>query len=182
MRRVFPSGECLKSYGDGAISRSNVMTDVKTEWASVEEHDNAMRNAIERRAYRLYELDGFTAGHDQEHWFQAERQLTSQDIEFSIGNDFLTARLSLENCSASTLLISVSVHSILIFGLRDDAGEHCDGVDRECLRILSLPVEVDAAGVTVEFCDTDLALRLPLAVGDSTFACGAGRNRLEDGV
>jgi hypothetical protein len=74
------------------------------------------------------------------------------------------------------------VHSILIFGLGDDAGEHCDGVDRECLRILSLPVEVDAAGVTVEFCDTDLALRLPLAVGDSTFACGAGRNRLEDGV
>src|SRR5580704_7385091 len=55
----FPSGECPKSYGDGAMSRSNVMTDVKTEWASVEEHDNAMRNAIERRAYRLYEL-GFT--------------------------------------------------------------------------------------------------------------------------
>ena len=148
------------------------MTDVKTEWASVEEHDNAMRNAIERRAYRLYELDGFTAGHDQEHWFQAERQLTSQDIEFSIGNDFLTARLSIGSCS-SALLISVSAHSILIFGLRDDAREDCDGLDRECLRILSLPVEVDAAGITVEFCDTGLALRLPLAVGDSTFAKSA---------
>jgi hypothetical protein len=144
------------------------MTDVKTEWASLEEHEDAMRNAIERRAYGLYELDGFTAGHDQEHWFQAERQLTNQDIQFSIVNDFLTARLSIGSCSAATLLISVSAHSILIFGLRGDAGEHCDGVDRECLRILSLPVEVDAAGVTVEFCDTDLALRLPLAVGDST--------------
>ena len=66
MRRVFRSGECLKSCGDGVISRSKVMTDVKTEWASVEEHDNAMRNAIELRAHRLYELDGFTAGHDQE--------------------------------------------------------------------------------------------------------------------
>ena len=158
------------------------MTDVKTEWASLEEHDDAMRNAIERRAYGLYELDSFTAGRDEEHWFQAERQLTNQDAEFSIGNDFLAARLLIGSCSASTLLISVSAHSILIFGLRDDAGEHCGGVDRECLRILSLPVEVDAAGMTVEFCDTNLALRLPLAVGDSTFVCGAGRNRLEDGI
>jgi hypothetical protein len=148
------------------------MTDVKTEWASLEEHDDAMRNAIERSAYRLYELDGLTAGRDQEHWFQAERQLTSQGIEFSIENDFLTARLSIGSFS-STLLISASAHSILIFGLRDDASEDPDGVDRECLRILSLPVGVDAAGVTVEFCDTDLALRLPLAVGDSTFAKSA---------
>lgn len=149
------------------------MTDVKTEWASLEEHDDAMRHAIERRAYRLYELDGFTAGHDQEHWFQAERQITSQDIEISIGNDFLTARLSIGRCSASTLLISVSVHSILIFGIRDDTNEDFDSVDRECLRILLLPVEVDAAGVTAEFCDTDLALRLPLAVGESAFAKSA---------
>ena len=149
------------------------MTDVKTEWASLEEHDEAMRNAIERRAYELYELDGFVDGHDQEHWFRAERQLASEDIELSIENDFLTARLPLGNCSASTLLISFSVHSILMFSLKDDANEDRDGIDRECLRILSLPVEVDAARVTFEFCDTDLSLRLPLAVGDSTFARSA---------
>ena len=149
------------------------MNDAKTEWASLEEHDDAMRNAIERRAYELYEIDGFSDGHDQEHWLHAERQLTSQDIELSIENDFLTARLSIAACSASTLLISVSVHSILIFRLRDVAVEHCDGVDRECLRIISLPVEVDAARVTFEFCDTDLVLRLPLVVGDSTFAKSA---------
>ena len=59
------------------------MIDVKTERATLEEHDDAMRNAIERRAYGLYEFDSFTAGRDQEHWFQAERQLTNQDIEFS---------------------------------------------------------------------------------------------------
>ena len=35
------------------------MTDVKTEWVSQEEHGDAMRNALERRAYELYELDGF---------------------------------------------------------------------------------------------------------------------------
>ena len=149
------------------------MTDVKTEWASLEQHDDAMRNAIERRAYELYQLDGFVDRHDQEHWFCAERQLTRQDIELSIENDFLTAPLSTGNCSASTLVISVSVHSILIFGLKDDADEDRDGIDRECLRILSLPVEVDAARVTFEFCDTDLSLRLPLAVGDSAFARSA---------
>jgi hypothetical protein len=149
------------------------MTDVKTEWASLEEHDDAMRNVIERRAYELYELDGFVDGHDREHWFRAKRQLTSQDIELSIENDFLTARVSTGNCSASTLLISVSVRSILIFSLKDDANEGWDGIDRECFRILSLPVEIDAARVTFEFCDPDLSLRFPLAVGDSTYARSA---------
>ncbi len=73
------------------------MTDVKTEWASLEEHDDAMRNAIERRAYRLYELDEASPPDaTRTTGFQAERQLTSLDIELSIGNDFLTAPRSVD--------------------------------------------------------------------------------------
>ena len=51
---------------------------VKTEFASVEENDGLIRKAIERRAYELYELDGFKDGSDQEHWFRAEKELTIQ--------------------------------------------------------------------------------------------------------
>jgi len=50
----------------------------------LEEHDNAQRKAIERRAHTLYEIDGFKDGRDQEHWFRAERELTIQDVPLSI--------------------------------------------------------------------------------------------------
>ncbi len=65
----------------GQLARRGVMTEVKTELASVEEHDNAVRKAIERMAYTLYQLDGFKDGHDQE---RAERELTIQGVPFSI--------------------------------------------------------------------------------------------------
>ena len=141
------------------------MTEVKTESASLEEHADVVRKAIERRAYTLFELDGFKDGHDQEHWFRAERELTIQDVSFSIENDAVTVRLALEDYPASTLVVSVSARSVLIFSLEDDASSDCEGVDREFLRIISLSVEVDTARVTCELDDRNLALRLPLVAG-----------------
>ena len=46
---------------------------IKTEFASVEENDGLIRKAIERRAYELYELDGFKNGSDQETGFEPRR-------------------------------------------------------------------------------------------------------------
>jgi hypothetical protein len=60
------------------------MTEVQTESANLEEHDNAVRKAIERRAHALYAFGGFEDGHDREHWGQAERELMIQDVPFSI--------------------------------------------------------------------------------------------------
>jgi hypothetical protein len=144
------------------------MTELKTELASVEEHDNSVRKAIERRAFTLYELDGLKDGRDQEHWFRAEQELTKQDVPFSIENDAVTVRLALENFPASTLVISISARSVLVFSLDDDANGDRGGMNRELLRIISLPVEVDAAGVTCEQDDSDLVIRLPLAAGACT--------------
>jgi hypothetical protein len=69
---------------------------VKTEFASVEENDGSIRKAIERRAYELYERDGSKDGSDQEHWFQAENELTIRDATCSIQNDEVTVRIALE--------------------------------------------------------------------------------------
>jgi hypothetical protein len=141
----------------------------------LEEHDDAVRKTIERRAYTLYERDGFADGHDHEHWFEADRELMIQDVPLSIDNDAVTVRLAIEGFPASTLLISNSARSVLIFSLKDDASSDVEGIDREHLRTISLSVEIDAARVTCELEDTDLALRLPLVVGAPTFsksACG----------
>jgi hypothetical protein len=146
----------------------------KTELASVEEHDDAVRKAIERRAYTLYERDGFIGGRDQQHWFQAQEELTIKDVPFSIEIDAVTARLALEDFPASTLVISISARSVLIFSLNDDPSNDCEDINRELLRIISLPVEVDAARATCELNERDLALKLPLASGApafSNFAC-----------
>jgi hypothetical protein len=143
------------------------MIEVKTELASVEEHDNAVRKAVERRAYTLYELDGLKEGHDQHHWFRAEREIVNQDVTFSLENDAVTVRLAMEDFPASTLVVSISARSVLIFSLNDES------TNRECVRIISLPVAVDPARVTHEPDEKDLALRLPLAASALPFSKSA---------
>jgi len=137
------------------------MTEVKTELASVEENDNAARKAIEQRAYTLYELDGFKNGHDQEHWFRAELELTAHGASLSIESDAITVRMAIEDFP-SALVVSISARSLLILGLKDGSSNGSGGNNRDLLRVISLPLEVDSAQVTCELDDRDLALRLPL--------------------
>jgi hypothetical protein len=143
--------------GHRLVRRTPVI--VKTEFASVEENDGLIRKAIERRAYELYELDGFKDGSDQEHWFRAENELTIQDVTCSTQNDLVTFRLPMEGFSASTVLVSISARSVLILSLEDEARP--GGTDSDFLRVVSLPVAVDATRVTCELNGGDLVLRLP---------------------
>jgi hypothetical protein len=132
---------------------------VKTEFASVEGNDGEIRKAIERRAYELYERDGSKDGSDQEHWFRAEKELTIQEVTCSIENDEVTFRLPLEGFFAATILVSISARSALILGLEDESRP--GGIDSDFLRVVSLPVAVDAARVTCELDGGDLVLKLP---------------------
>jgi hypothetical protein len=102
--------------------------------------------------------------------FRAERELTIQDVPLSIQNDAVTVKLAIEDFPASTLIVSISARSVLILSLKDDASNDCEGAKREFLRIISLPVEVDAARVTSELDDRDLAIRLPLLAGALSFS------------
>jgi hypothetical protein len=116
------------------------------------------RKAIERRAYELYELDRFKEGSDQEHWFRAEKELTIQDVTCSIENDLVTFRLPTEGFSASTVLVSISARSVLILNLEESRP---GGTDSDFLRVVSLPVDVDATRVTCELDGGELVLKLP---------------------
>ena len=133
---------------------------VKTEFASVEENDGSIRKAIERRAYELYERDGSKDGSDQQHWFQAEQELTIQHAPCSIEDGELTIRLPMKGFPASTVLISISARSALILNLEDESTNHPGGIDGDFLRVVSLPVAVDATRVTCELDGGDLVLKL----------------------
>jgi HSP20 family molecular chaperone IbpA len=133
----------------------------RTEFASVEENDGSIRKAIERRAYALYERAGSKHGSDREHWFQAEQELTIQDAACSIEDDEVTIRLPMKGFSGSTVLVSISARSALILSLEDEPSNHPGGIDSDFLRVVSLPVAVDAARVTCELDGGDLVLTLP---------------------
>jgi hypothetical protein len=121
----------------------------------------------------LYERDGSKDGSDQEHWFRAEKELTIQDATCSFEDDEVTVRwwsrfelrplptvrLPLDGFSTSTVLVSISASSALILSLEDEARP--DGIDSDFLRMVSLPVAVDATRVTCELDGGNLVLKLP---------------------
>jgi hypothetical protein len=70
-------------------------TNVKTELASVEEHDNAVWKAIERRAYALYELDGFKDGQRPGSLVSGREGANDPtDLDCSIEDDAITVRMT----------------------------------------------------------------------------------------
>ena len=138
------------------------MSSVKTELSGMEDHKKAAQEEIERRAYALYEADDFKDGLDVDHWFRAERELSVPDVPLSVEKDAVTVRITMEQFSGSPLVISVSHRSLLIFRVsEDESDDHVEGADRDILRFVSLPVEIDPAQVTCELDAGDVALRLP---------------------
>jgi hypothetical protein len=146
------------------------MNRVKTELTSLEDHKTAIHQAISRRAYTLYERDGFKDGLDLDHWFRAERELAVQDWPLSIENGAVTVRIAMEQFSGSQLVISISARSLLILSVLDEVTNTVEETDREILHFISLPVEIDPALVTCELDAGDLALRLPLVESASTIS------------
>jgi HSP20 family molecular chaperone IbpA len=135
----------------------------KTELSSMEDHKKAVQGDIARRAYALYEIDDFKDGLDLDHWFRAERELTVPDVPLSVEEDAVTVRIAMEQFSGSPLVISVSHRSLLILPVKEDEnGNPVEGADRDILRFVSLPVDIDPAQVTCELDAGHVTLRLPL--------------------
>ena len=129
----------------------------------MEDHKRAAQEEIARRAYALYEADDFKDGLDLDHWFRAERELTVPDVPLSGEEDAVMVRIALEQFSGSPLVISVSHRSLLILRVTEDESDNpVEGADRDILRFVSLPVEIDPAQVTCELAAGDVTLRLPL--------------------
>ena len=129
----------------------------------MEDHKKVVREDIARRAYALYEADDFKDGLDLDHWFRAERELTVPDVPLSVEEDAVMVRIAMEQFSGSPLVISVSHRSLLILRVTEDESDNpVEGADRDILRFVSLPVEIDPAQVTCELDAGDVILRLPL--------------------
>jgi HSP20 family molecular chaperone IbpA len=143
----------------------------ETELSDMEGHKKAVHEDIARRAYALYKADDFKDGLDLDHCFRAERELTVPDVPLSVEQGALTVRIAMEQFSGSPLVISVSHRSLLILRVKeDDSDNPVAGVDRDIVRFVSLPVEIDPAQVTCELDAGNVTLRLPLAVPSQELA------------
>ena len=143
------------------------MTRIKTELSGMEYHKKAVQEEIARRAYTLYEIDDFKDWFDLDHWFRAERELTVQDVPLSVESNAVTVRVAMEQFSGSPVVISISARSLSMLSVPDEVTNTVEETDRDILRFISLPVEIDPAQVTCEVDGGDLALRLPLVEGAS---------------
>jgi HSP20 family molecular chaperone IbpA len=129
----------------------------------MEDHKKAVQEDIARRAYALYEADDFKDGLDLDRWFRAERELAAPDVPPSVEEDAVMVRVAMEQFSGSPLVISVSHRSLLILRVEEDEnGNPVEGADRDIVRFVSLPVDIDPAQVTCELDAGDVTLRLPL--------------------
>ena len=156
------SGNVKRCRGESGKEGRNAR--LKTELSGVEDHRDAVHHAIARLAYALYELGGRQDGLDLEHWFRAERELTVLDVPLSVEESVVTVRVAMDQFSGSPMLISISARSLLIVSVPDEANNTVEPDDRDILRFVSLPVEIDPARVACEVDGGEVALKLPLAV------------------
>lgn len=112
-----------------------------------------IKDAIERRAYELFEARSFEHGHDREDWMRAESELLNVPVEITEGESELAVHANVPGFGANDLKVEVAPHCLCIVGRREEASEETKetavAFQRRCKRIfrlLDLPFEIDPDG------------------------------------
>ena len=136
---------------------------------SLSERARQMQEAIARRAFELFMDEGAPHGRDLEHWLKAEAELLHPvPVSVTETEDALTVRAEVPGFTAADLQIGVEPGRLTIGGRKESKEEQKKGkvVQREessaeILRILTLPVAVDASKATATLTNGVIELVLP---------------------
>jgi len=126
---------------------------------------------ITRRAYQIFESNGRQFGRDIEDWFQAERELLHPVHIYIVETDqALEVKAEVPGFTDKELEVSVEPKQLTITGKHETTKEEKKGKTiysetRSCdiLRVVSLPVEVDAAKASATLKNGVLSLMVPKA-------------------
>jgi len=132
------------------------------------EHVQEINDLIARRAYELFASKGFTHGHHQEDWLQAESEILHPVPLIVIETETeLTVRAEVPGFSAKDIEVRVEHHSLLIIAQRQEASEQTRGntlyAERQSnliFRVLDLPTNVDPERVKATLSDGLLEVTL----------------------
>jgi len=109
-----------------------------------------IKDAIERRAYELFQARGYEHGHDREDWLCAESEiLLNVAVEITEGETQLAVHANVPGFSGDDLRVEVAPHCLCIMGKHEEAVKETQGEPvaslRRCKRIfqlVDLPTEI----------------------------------------
>jgi HSP20 family protein len=130
---------------------------------------NAICEAISRRAYEIFEGNGYVPGHDLDDWFQAEKELLHPvHVELKESEDAISIKAEVPGFSEKELVINVEPRQLVISGRRETKKEEKKGETvysetraDQIMRVIELPAEVQAETATATLKDGIVELSLP---------------------
>jgi HSP20 family protein len=137
------------------------------------EQCRSANDAIERRAFEIFERNGRQMGRDWENWFRAESELFHPThVEIAEADDVLTLKAEVPGFSERDLQVSLEPHRVTIAGKRESREKkkskqmlYTERCSDEIFRIVDLPKEINlkARGIRAKYDQGVLTITLPEA-------------------
>jgi HSP20 family protein len=123
------------------------------KFETVADSINSFFNDIASRAYQIFEESGYQPGRDLENWFKAERELLRPvNLEMTETDEALQIAAEVPGFTDKELQLSVESRRLTFTGKHETSKEEKKGKTiysessaTDILRVVPLPVEVDAA-------------------------------------
>ena len=130
-----------------------------------------IKQALERRAYELFESRGYENGHDHEDWLRAESELLPNfPVDLAEEEAGFTVRAELPGFSANDLKVQVAPRCLCISGKREEpteetqeAAAHSPARSKYIFRLLDLSSDIDPDKVKATLREGLLEIKLPKA-------------------
>ena len=134
-----------------------------------------LSDSIARRAFEIFERNGRIFGRDLDDWLQAESELLQPvRIEMAESPKDLIVRAEVPGFTAKDLEVCLEPHRLTITGKRetkeehrDDKTSHTEHFWENVLRVVDLPLAVDAEKATGTIQDGVLEIKMPKAAPDA---------------
>jgi len=161
-----------------AVQRAPEATSLKVfEPKSLFDRMRRIHEIIARRAFEIFESNGATWGHDLDNWFKAEAELL-HPVHMSITETDGTVNVQAEvpGFNANEVEVSLEPQRLTISGKKETTKEETkkgktiyqEQCSSELLRIVDLPVAVDATKATASLKNGVLELSMPKAAQTKT--------------
>lgn len=132
-----------------------------------------IREQIARRAFEIFESDGHRIGHDLDNWFQAEAEMLHPvRVSIAESDEALNIQAEVPGFNANELEVTLEPLRLMIGGKKETSKEakkkgktiYQEQCWSELLRVIDLPVEVNAGKSTTTLKNGVLEVSVPKAV------------------
>jgi len=151
-----------------AVKRTEEPTKV-VKFASLFDQMDETFNALARRAYEIFDGNGRAFGRDLDNWFQAERELLHPvALNITETDQAFMVKAEVPGFTEKEIEVAVEPGRLTITGQREFSKEEkkartvcTESRSDQILRIVDLPVDIEADKVTASLKNGMLELNLP---------------------